>query len=253
MDLPRVALSHFIDKIPYPLVFVTISGAHLYGFPSADSDYDLRGMHVLPAKEVVGLEVGPETLQYSEVHDGLDGDIVSHDVKKFFAMLLKRNGYVLEQLTSPLRLRTSPEHEELLALVPALLTKHHSHHYLGFAQTEWNLFNKQPEKRVKPLLYVFRVLLTGIHLMQTGEVEANLSKLNDIFRFSYIPELIQRKIEGKEKGALAEADLSFYDSEFVRLVRLLEEAAAKTTLPEAPSARQQLHDILLRLRLDDHS
>ena len=28
----------------YPLLFATISGAHLYGFPSADSDYDLRGV-----------------------------------------------------------------------------------------------------------------------------------------------------------------------------------------------------------------
>ncbi|HET9803568.1 MAG TPA: nucleotidyltransferase domain-containing protein [Candidatus Acidoferrum sp.] len=251
MELPRPALSHFIEKIPYPLVFVTVSGAHLYGFPSADSDYDLRGMHVLPAKEVVGLDAGPETLQFSEIHHGLDGDIVSHDIKKFFGMLLKRNGYVLEQLTSPLRLRTSPEHEELLALVPALLTKHHSHHYLGFAQTEWNLFSKQPEKRVKPLLYVFRVLLTGIHLMQTGQVEANLPKLNDIFRLGYIPELIQRKIDGKEKALLAKADMGFYDSEFTRLLRKLEEAGAKTALPEAPSARPQLHDILLRLRLKD--
>ena len=33
----------------YPLVFATISGAHLYGFPSSDSDHDLRGYHILPA------------------------------------------------------------------------------------------------------------------------------------------------------------------------------------------------------------
>jgi predicted nucleotidyltransferase len=28
-----------------------------------DSDYDLRGVHVLPAREVVGLDTGPETLE----------------------------------------------------------------------------------------------------------------------------------------------------------------------------------------------
>ncbi len=33
-----------VEQLPYPLVFVTISGAHLYGFPSSDSDYDLRGV-----------------------------------------------------------------------------------------------------------------------------------------------------------------------------------------------------------------
>ena len=40
---------------PYPLLFATVSGAHLYGFPSPDSDFDLRGVHVLPLREVVGL------------------------------------------------------------------------------------------------------------------------------------------------------------------------------------------------------
>ena len=37
------------DEQPHPLAFATMSGAHLYGFPSADSDVDLRGVHVLPA------------------------------------------------------------------------------------------------------------------------------------------------------------------------------------------------------------
>jgi len=35
---------------PHPLLFATISGAHLYGFPSPDSDYDLRGVHILPLR-----------------------------------------------------------------------------------------------------------------------------------------------------------------------------------------------------------
>ena len=37
------------NRHPYPLLFATISGAHLYGFPSPDSDYDLRGVHVQSA------------------------------------------------------------------------------------------------------------------------------------------------------------------------------------------------------------
>ena len=47
---------------PQPLLFATISGAHLYGFASADSDFDLRGAHVLPLAEVIGLRLGPETI-----------------------------------------------------------------------------------------------------------------------------------------------------------------------------------------------
>jgi predicted nucleotidyltransferase len=52
------------------------------------------------------------------------------------------------------------------------VTRFHNHHYLGFADTQWALFSKERPRRVKPLLYVYRVLLTGIHLMRTGEIEA---------------------------------------------------------------------------------
>ena len=56
-------LHRIVAAQPYPLLFATISGAHLYGFPSPDSDFDLRGAHVLPLEKVVGLEVRTETVE----------------------------------------------------------------------------------------------------------------------------------------------------------------------------------------------
>src|SRR5262249_40567803 len=106
-------LQRIAESQPYPLLFATVSGAHLYGFPSPDSDFDLRGVHVLPVERVVGLDVHDETVQDSRVIDGLEMDIVSHDARKFFKLLLKKNGYALEQLFSPLIVRTTPEHQEL--------------------------------------------------------------------------------------------------------------------------------------------
>lgn len=52
---------------PYPLLFATISGAHLYGFPSPDSDYDLRGAHLLSAREAVSLLPRRESVEHSGV------------------------------------------------------------------------------------------------------------------------------------------------------------------------------------------
>src|SRR5215831_6367153 len=106
-------LKRIVAAQPYPLLFATISGAHLYGFPSPDSYYDLRGAHILPPENVVGLEILHETVQASRVIEGLEMDIVSHDVRKFFGLLLKKNGYVLEQLFSPLVVHSTPEHAEL--------------------------------------------------------------------------------------------------------------------------------------------
>ena len=238
-----------VSSHPYPLLFVTISGAHLYGFPSPDSDFDLRGVHVLPVREVVGLDAGRETVEASGVRDGLEIDLVTHDVKKFFGLLLRKNGYVLEQLYSPLVVHTTPEHEELKQVAAGCITRHHAHHYLGFAETQWHLFQKESPRRVKPLLYVYRVLLTGIHLMRTGDVEANLLRLNDHFRLPCVADLVARKLAGPEQSTLREADFSPHETEYVRLRCELEDAYAASSLPEGPSAKPALNDLLVRLRV----
>ena len=245
---------------------------------------------MLPLERVIGLEVRDETVEQSFVEEGLacraeaqgeiestsagelrrdslrpdvigsgrrlEMDIVSHDVRKFFGQLLKKNGYVLEQLFSPLIVHTTPEHAELKAIArgdngrTGVITKHHSHHYFGFAETQWKLFLKESPRRVKPLLYVYRVLLTGIHLMRTGEIEANLVTLNEEFRLPYIADLVARKLAGPEKSKLEEADIAFHESEYQRLRGELQAAHDASQLPELPSeqARAALNDLLVRVR-----
>ncbi len=238
-----------VAEQPYPLMFATISGSHLYGFSSADSDFDLRGVHVLPASEVLGLAEPRETIEVERMRDGMELDLVTHDAKKFFGLMLKKNGYVLEQLCSPLVVHTTPEHQELLEIAPSCVTRHHAHHYLGFAQTQWKLFHKENPRRVKPLLYVFRVILTGVNLMRTHKIEANLPRLNDDFKLSYLDDLIAIKTGGKEKETLPDADVEFFQGEYERLLALLEEARNQSTLPEKPTGREALSDLLVRMRM----
>jgi predicted nucleotidyltransferase len=249
--IPMPLLKKQIEEHPYPLLFATISGAHLYGFPSPDSDFDLRGVHVLPLREIVGLQTGPETIERSGVQDGLEIDLVTHDAKKFFALLLKKNGYVLEQVLSPLVVHTTPEHAELKEIATQSLTRHHAHHYLGFAETQWKLFEKENPPRVKPLLYVYRVLLTGIHLMRSGIVEANLVRLNETVKLPYLDDLIQRKVAGAEKERLSEPDVGFHRSEYDRLRQKLQQASEASDLPEGPRGSTALHDLLVRLRVSE--
>src|SRR5215471_639747 len=235
-------LKRIVADQPYPLLFATISGAHLYGFPSPDSDFDLRGAHVLPLEQVVGLEIHDETLEDSRVIEGLEMDIVTHDARKFFKLLLKKNGYVLEQLFSPLVVQTTPEHVELKDIArhgpnTGLITKHHSHHYFGFAETEWKLFLKESPRRVKPLLYVYRVLLTGIHLMRTGRVESNLLALNEEAHLGFVPDLVARKLSGPEQSNLEDADVAFHESQYQKLRAELQSAFEMSSLPEMLSDR----------------
>jgi hypothetical protein len=238
---------------PYPLLFATVSGAHLYGFPSGDSDWDLRGCHVLPLAHVAGLEEGEETVKRAHLRGGAEVDLVTHDARKFFALLLRDNGYVLEQLFSPLVVHTTPEHEELKEIARGCVTRRCVRHYLGFAHNQWRLWEKEEPRRVKPLLYVYRVLLTGIRMMRSGEVVASLPACNVEMGLPYVDELILRKTAGAEQAVLAEADAVFHRVEFLRLCRALADAAECSRLPEtaSPATRAALHDLLLRVRLGD--
>ncbi len=244
---PRAAAA--VREHPHRLVFATVSGSHLYGFPSPDSDWDLRGAHILPVEETSRLDVHGETIESTAVRDGLEVDLVTHDVRKFFGLILKRNGYVLEQIFSPIVIATSSAHEELKAIAARCVTKHHAHHYLGFAATERGLFRKEDPPRVKPLLYIYRVLLTGIHLMRTGEILSHLPTLASEAKLGYLEELMRFKIEAKERAVLAKADLTFHEKEHDRLVRELEQASAASSLPDAPQSRAELDDLLVRIRL----
>jgi hypothetical protein len=233
---------------PFPLLFATVSGAHLYGFPSADSDFDLRGAHVAPVELLTGLDRVDETVKLSHVRDGIEVDLVTHEARKFFALLLRNNGYVLEQLTSPLVVHTTPEHEELKAYARGCITRACARHYLGFAQNQWALFAKESPRRVKPLLYVFRVLLSGIHMMKTGEVNASLVECNEIERLPYVDELIARKRAGGEHETLVGEDLAFYEREYERLRARLVAEGERSTLPDIPTASDAIKDLLRRIR-----
>ncbi|WP_238152487.1 DNA polymerase beta superfamily protein [Kribbella speibonae] len=243
-QLDYAELRTIMGEQPYPLLFATVSGAHLYGFPSRDSDVDLRGVHVLPAAEVVGLRHGPETLDRTWFENEAEVDLVTHDLAKFARLMLRRNGYVLEQVLSPLVVLSTPEHAELVEMAKGCITKWHAHHYRGFARTQWEFFEKKRE--LKPLLYTFRVLLTGINLMRTGVVQADLRELPG--GPSYLPELMVAKAEA-EHAPLDGPSEELLAEDVSRLQVVLDEAEAASRLPARPTAEPGLHDLLVRARL----
>ncbi|MEU9975702.1 nucleotidyltransferase domain-containing protein [Streptomyces sp. NPDC051014] len=245
---PGLDLTPVVAEQPHPLLFATVSGAHLYGFPSRDSDVDLRGAHLLPAADLVGLHEPEETRSRMWTRDGVEMDLVTHDLRKFVRLMLRRNGYVLEQLLSPLVAHTGDTHRELVSLAPDVLTGHHAHHYRGFAATQWRLFGRTGE--LKPLLYTFRALLTGIRLMRAGEVQAHLPTLLAEVPEApgYLAELIDAKAE-REHGP-ADVEHARVSGDVERLHALLDTAQDASALPDAPRAHDALHDLLVRARLE---
>lgn len=247
--IDRTIVDPYLDAHPSPVLFVTVSGAHLYGFASADSDYDIRGCHVTPAREMLRLSPPRETYEVLDRDCPIEMDIVTHDAGKFFRMLLNKNGYVLEQIFSPIVVRAIPEYEELKTIARTCVTRHHQHHFRSFATSQWDNVANAAKGTVKGMLYTYRPLMAGIHLMRTGEVESNINTLNESFGFDFVTDLVQRKMAGAEKDPLGDEDMSFHTEQFNKLRERLIEACERSTLPEEPAGREALDDLLIRLRL----
>ena len=237
----------FVDDLDVSPLFVTVSGAHIYGFPSPDSDVDLRGCHRLELAKIVGLSMPSETVDRTAIHHGIEVDLVSHDIGKYFGLLVKNNGYILEQVFSPLVVKGDDFLAELRPLAKNCVTRNHYFHYRGFYSSQRKLIEKQDQVTAKAVLYAYRVLCTGIHLMNTGDVETDLNVLAAELGLDFIPELIAAKIA--EKVAF-----SFNVDEHLQRLDALEQqlqsAFECSTLPEHPQ-RDPVNDFLVKLRLTD--
>jgi uncharacterized protein len=243
-------LRTFVRAQPIAPLFVTVSGAHLYGFPSPDSDIDLRGCHLAPLRDLVGIDHPAQTVEPKAVVGGIEVEMVSHEVGKYLHLLLKNNGYVLEQIFSPLIILGEDFLTALRPLARRCITRHHYFHYRGFLATERKLLEKQEPKSVKSLLYAYRVVMTGIYLLRTGEVEANLVRLAELSGLAFIGELIAMK--KAEKATAAGLDWEPHRDRLVRLEAELDAAYRDSTLPEDRD-RRAVHEFLIALRLPESS
>ncbi len=245
LDLP--ALGAWGNSHVPQALFWTVSGSHLYGFPSADSDIDLRGCFLAPLRALVGLKPPTETVEPTGEFDGREVEAVSHEVGKYLRLLCKHNRYVLEQIFSPLVAHGADFLAQLRPLARKCVTRWCYNHYRGFLHTQRKLFDKEEAKKAKTLLYAYRVALTGVHLLETGEVQTHLPTLNERFGLPFIPELIVRKASA-EFGTLSEVDVSFHtqqlDSWEARLTAAYEASALPT---ESPA--EELDRFLVELRL----
>lgn len=245
-ELDLSSLQPIIASGPTPL-FATVSGAHLYGFATSDSDVDIRGAFVLPIDKVIGLETAEDTWQVTQSINGLEVDWLAYDVRKFITTMTKENGHVLEQLYSPLIVHGGPWLEELRSLGQSCIVRSLYHHYRSFYNNECKMMAKAGAT-AKSVLYAYRVLLTGIHVLEAGEVVAQLPKLVRLYSTPGVQELIELKVEESEKEDLGSELVQEHLFRLNELEKRLDAAFEKSSLPESVDNREALSDYLVRAR-----
>jgi hypothetical protein len=105
----------------------------------------------------------------------------------------------------------------------------------------------EKEPTAKKLLYVLRTALTGIHLLETSELEPDLSRLMDPYGVPEAAALIERKRAG-ERAAIDPALLDVWLPRTDALFARLDTARDRSLLPEEPTNESELRAWLLDVR-----
>jgi uncharacterized protein len=226
---------------------VALSGAHAYGFPSPDSDLDLKAIHVEPTARLLGLAPGAPTADRLEVLEGVEIDYTSNELKPVLLGVLQGNGNYLERILGPYQPHAASELAGLVPLVQRALSRRVFRHYLGFATSQLKAFEAEPAGSVKKLLYVLRTALTGAHALRTGRIVTDLRELYDEHGFADVRELIEAKRAGEAQKLSVEASAR-WGAEAKRALGVLEAAYQGSTLPAEPEGVADLEAWLVEER-----
>lgn len=247
--LERLKKSHIFKKIQEhgELLFLTISGAHNYGFPSRNSDIDVRGVYINKTKDFLGINKKiKSTITFEESRNITNYlDVSIDEVGHYLSLIADSNGNRLEWVNSNLIICQSEEFKELKVATRNGISKELFHHYQHFARDLWT--GKTNAVGVKRDLYTLRVYMTGILVLEKGKIISDIHILNEYFMISLINEMIEDKVldEKSEPKSYSREDLSKI---VVELDQRLISSHENSNLPEVP-VTEEINEYLLKLRI----
>lgn len=189
------------------ILFAIESGSRAWGFPSPDSDYDVRFVYARPVDWYLSISPGRDVIELP-----LDGvfDVNGWDIKKALGLLLKPNPVLLEWLSSPIRYQWDDAVcRKLIALAeriahgPACI-----HHYLNLGKRQWSVYIEDKDRiNLKKYFYVVRPAMAlrwirmhpqAIPPMNFQELLVGVDLPTEIV--ANLVDLLERKSRTKELG-----------------------------------------------------
>jgi predicted nucleotidyltransferase len=245
-------------------VYIVLSGSHLYGFPSADSDIDIRCCHIMDTKSMFHLSKGSDILQKKHfiLDDGREIPIEfeSQEIEHTIKLAMGNNSNILEHIfTSNMLNPETTEMMRLRQLAKESVSKIVYRPYHGMGEFNYKKFieSMNPtyrDKLVKKYLYVMRSYIVGAHALRTGEIDPNIRHhLKREWEYDSKEDriTIYDLIDKKKK---AEYQVSAIDHKrcreaIARLKANLELALIESPLADKPSNKESWDDFLYNIRL----
>jgi len=148
------------------ILYACESGSRAWGFPSADSDYDVRFIYLRPVKWYLTVEEKRDVIEVP-INDQLD--INGWDLKKALQLFRKSNPPLMEWLGSPV---VYMDKYSIRSSLREMGKNHYSpltcfHHYLGTARNHYREATQGEGIKIKSYFYTLHTLL-ATHWVKAG-------------------------------------------------------------------------------------
>lgn len=193
-----------------------VVGSRAFGLETGDSDTDRRGFYLAPADRHWSLWGLPEQLENEATQE------TYWELQKFLTLALKANPNVLECLYTPLIETASPLAEDLLSMRGAFLSTLVYQTYNGYVLSQFKKLDadlrNHGEIRWKHAMHLIRLLLSGIAVVERGEVSVHVGEHRE-------------SLLAVKRGEMPWAEVNAWRLD---LHARFDRALTRTTLPERP-------------------
>lgn len=200
----QAELSAIEESDDVRILFAVESGSRAWGFPSADSDYDVRFVYARRPEWYLSVFQGRDVIE--KPVSGLL-DISGWDLKKSLQLLRKSNPALMEWLGSPIIYRQMPVAKDYRCFAQeAFLPLAACHHYRSMMKQHIAKSVSKERVRLKVYLYSLRPLLAAFWVLKHNrQPPTRFSELvNEFLPSGEIRTIVDRLIEIKSDGIEAD-------------------------------------------------
>ncbi|HAS39761.1 MAG TPA: nucleotidyltransferase [Microscillaceae bacterium] len=189
------------------ILYACESGSRAWGFPSPDSDYDVRFIYRHAREKYLSIHPPEDNINLFITKDL---DFNGWEIRKALHLFGKSNVSLYEWMQSDMVYQQKTDFVILLReLAPQYFSPRAAvHHYLGIARNTFEGALQEPEVKIKKYFYALRTILSACWIVQHQEIpplqfQKLLPLINDSKLMAIIEDLLSQKTQAKEGETIA--------------------------------------------------
>ncbi len=218
----KTKINHYLKQIAQDkdikILLACETGSRAWGFPSPDSDYDIRLIYLHKRDWYLGLIDQKDSLQI--MYENNDLDFSGWELRKCLRLLMKSNAAFLERIQSPIIYQADTLFmNEIIPIAESCYSRRTTlHHYLGLAKRSYaDIINKKQYK-LKKFFYALRAAIACRWIVSKDQMPP--IEFQKMLYVLDIDETIIKRIENliELKATISESYLHEGDNEILEFI-----------------------------------